>query len=217
MNPSFVLPLAGILLAGLLLFEFRGPRAGVLAFKTPLSVLFVATASAQAFSIPLYHGLLLAGLVLCLFGDVLLALPGERAFLAGLVSFLLGHVFYGAAFFGTAGLEPSSLVALLPLAAAGWGVWRWLRPRLNGMRKPVAVYIVVISLMACGAFGFLGEDSYGEAGRFLVIGGAVAFYLSDLFVARDRFVRKGFENRGVGLPLYYAGQFMLAFSPGLLG
>jgi uncharacterized membrane protein YhhN len=216
MNPWLVLPPAGILLAGLLWFESRGPRAGVLAFKTPLSVLFVITASAQAFSMPLYHGLLLAGLVFCLLGDVLLALPGDRAFLAGLVGFLLGHLLYGAAFFGTAGLEPSSLVALFPLAAAGWGVWRWLRPRLNGMRTPVAMYIVVISVMACGAFGFLGEDFRGGPGRFLVVGGAAAFYLSDLFVARDRFVRKGVENRWVGLPLYYAGQFMLAFSPGLL-
>jgi uncharacterized membrane protein YhhN len=216
MNPFFVLPLAGFLLAGLLRSEARGPRAAVLAFKTPLSVLFVLTAWMQAATLPLFHGLLLAGLLFCLAGDVLLALPGNRAFRAGLVGFLAGHMFYGAAFLGTAEPGRWSLVALVPLAAAGWGVWRWLRHRLNGMRVPVAVYIGVISLMVLASVGFLGGGAPRGAGRFLVVGGAVAFYLSDLFVARDRFVHRGVENRFVGLPLYYGGQFMLAFSPGLL-
>lgn len=46
--------------------------------------------------------------------------------------------------------------------------------------------------------------------------GAVAFYVSDVFVARDRFMKGGFVNRLVGLPLYYAGQFLIAFSLGFL-
>jgi hypothetical protein len=36
--------------------------------------------------------------------------------------------------------------------------------------------------------------------------------VSDLFVARDRFVQPGFVNRLLGLPLYYAAQAMLAIS-----
>jgi uncharacterized membrane protein YhhN len=46
--------------------------------------------------------------------------------------------------------------------------------------------------------------------------GAVAFYFSDVFVARDRFMKKEFLNRLVGLPMYYAGQFLIAFSLGFL-
>ena len=42
--------------------------------------------------------------------------------------------------------------------------------------------------------------------------GAVAFFLSDLAVARDRFVAKGWVNRVWGLPLYYFGQVLLATS-----
>ncbi len=38
------------------------------------------------------------------------------------------------------------------------------------------------------------------------------FYLSDLFVARERFVTSAFVNRLVGLPLYYGGQVLLALS-----
>jgi hypothetical protein len=36
-------------------------------------------------------------------------------------------------------------------------------------------------------------------------------------VARQRFVSEGFGNRLLGLPLYYAGQFLLAWSVGLIG
>ena len=44
--------------------------------------------------------------------------------------------------------------------------------------------------------------------------GAVLFYLSDIMVARDRFVAPGFANRLVGLPLYFGGQLLLAWSAG---
>jgi len=44
--------------------------------------------------------------------------------------------------------------------------------------------------------------------------GAMLFLLSDLTVVRNRFVEHAFVNRAVGLPLYYAGQLMLAFTVG---
>lgn len=44
--------------------------------------------------------------------------------------------------------------------------------------------------------------------------GAVLFYLSDLAVARDRFVKSSFLNRALGLPTYYLGQLLLAFTIG---
>ena len=44
---------------------------------------------------------------------------------------------------------------------------------------------------------------------------AVAFYLSDVSVARDRFVAPGFGNRIWGLPLYYAAQLLFALVDGL--
>jgi hypothetical protein len=42
--------------------------------------------------------------------------------------------------------------------------------------------------------------------------GAILFYLSDLAVARHRFVKAEFLNRGIGLPLYYAGQVLIAMA-----
>ena len=42
--------------------------------------------------------------------------------------------------------------------------------------------------------------------------GAAMFYVSDLSVARDKFVAPGLVNRLWGLPLYYAAQFVLAWT-----
>ncbi len=49
-----------------------------------------------------------------------------------------------------------------------------------------------------------------------VLPGAVLFFLSDLAVARDKFVTPGFPNRAVGLPMYYAAQILFAVSTGML-
>ena len=44
--------------------------------------------------------------------------------------------------------------------------------------------------------------------------GALAFYFSDISVARDRFVGAGFGNRLWGLPLYYFAQILFALACG---
>jgi uncharacterized membrane protein YhhN len=53
-------------------------------------------------------------------------------------------------------------------------------------------------------------------GAWFILVGAVMFYVSDIFVAHQRFVMQSFTNRLIGLPLYYAAQFLLAFSVGLV-
>jgi hypothetical protein len=46
--------------------------------------------------------------------------------------------------------------------------------------------------------------------------GALTFTASDVLVARNRFMRREFVNRAVGLPLYYGGQLLLAATPALI-
>lgn len=85
------------------------------------------------------------------------------------------------------------------------------------MKGPVTAYIVVISLMLTAASSLLGENSVLPRLQSMVTGGALAFYISDIFVARNRFIKTAFLNRLLGLPLYYTGQFLLAFSVGSSG
>jgi uncharacterized membrane protein YhhN len=207
---------AAVLLAGLLYFEKIGNQKGKLPTKTILSCLFILTALLQSHPSPEYFYILLIGLIFCLGGDVFLALPREKMFLFGLVSFLLGHVCYVLCFFYVADLNPWIWGgSAIGLAISGL-VFFWLRPHLGRMLVPVIAYIIVITAMVTGAFTVLGDAGLHSTGRFLVIFGAVSFYISDLFVARDRFLKTEFSNRLLGLPLYYAGQFLLAFSIGFI-
>ena len=158
-----------------------------------------------------YGKILLVGLVLAALGDVFLLGSTRSTFLAGLVSFLLGHVAYVVAFAGL-GMDGAWAVGTsVAVGEVAWTVVGWLRPHLTAdMRGPVYAYIGVISLMVFAAAGATGA---GETGWILV--GAIAFFLSDLAVARNQFVVVSITNRLWGLPLYYGAQFILAWTVGV--
>jgi uncharacterized membrane protein YhhN len=208
-----ILTAAVPLLAGLLVFEKRQSAWGLLLTKPFLSALFVAVALTGPAADPGYFRLILAGLLLCLAGDVCLiffARPGP--FLAGLVAFLAGHILYSIAFFTRAWPARGSLIAIAALLALSGGVFAWLRPRLGRMVVPVVAYMVIITAMVIGALSLMQNGSRDGTGRVLALAGAVLFYVSDLFVARQRFATTSYVNRLLGLPLYYAAQFLIAFS-----
>lgn len=204
------------LLAGLLWAEHTEDYQKILLFKAPLSTLFVLAAILQAHPLPTYYHLVLTGLILGLVGDISLALPGGSAFRMGLVAFLAGHLLYVLAFANLT--RPANWIHyanFLILAVSGSIFW-WLMPHLGKMLFPVALYVFVISVMVSGAWAVARNKEIGRAGALVIAIGAVFFYVSDIFVARDRFVTDEFLNRLVGLPLYYGAQFLLAFSVGLV-
>ena len=152
-------------------------------------------------------GWIVAGLLLCAAGDLLL-LGSGRSFDLGLLSFLLGHCAYIGAF--ATALPPSAWwrVAVVPLVLAAAGALRWLWPHLGRRRLPVVAYIVAISVMVWGAVAVVRAGAFPATAA----AGAFLFYVSDLAVARHRFVKPEFLNRGIGLPLYFAGQVLIALS-----
>lgn len=209
---------AACLLGGLLLAEKQESIAGKLITKTPLSMLFVLVALTQQRPDPFYYRLMMAGFFLSLLGDILLVFYQRPLFLAGLISFLLAHVFFVLALMGLGTVLSFSWVLLCgALVVAGGFVYCWLKPHLGTMKVPVIAYMVVISCMLAGAGRVLLDPGVPGGGRVVVFTGALLFYFSDLFVARDRFMEKSFVNRLLGLPLYYAAQFLLASSVGLVG
>ncbi len=213
---SLVVLLGIVLLVGVLFHEKKKNRRPLLISKSILSLLFVITALLQPRPVPAYFDYLLIGLVFCLVGDVCLALPQKKAFRVGLFAFLIGHVLY---IFSFSSLVPISdwfspgAVVLVVISAI---IFFWLRPHLKSILIPVLIYILVITIMAIGAVAVFWKSSFQVSGRALILVGALCFYASDLFVARHRFIKEEFRNRLFGLPLYYTGQFMLAFSVGLL-
>lgn len=186
-------------LAGLLWAEWRARPVARAVFKMSCSAGFLGLALAQGLETP-FARWVFAGLALSAVGDLLLLSEGRRPFIAGLLTFLVAHLAYAGAF---ARVGVPSVWTAAALATAALLVLRWLWPTLGGMRLPVVGYCAVISLMLWFA---LGVD------RVEVRLGSVLFYLSDLFVARNRFVREDVRNRLVGLPLYYAGQYLIALA-----
>jgi uncharacterized membrane protein YhhN len=145
-------------------------------------------------------------LTLSAVGD--LALLGRRsvAFLSGLGAFLLGHVCFLGAFLSR-GVEPVAFAgALVPLSVVFLIVWRWLLPHVPArMKIPVVAYMAVITAMVAAAFG-----THWRQPKVAWLLAALAFFVSDLAVARRRFVVPRGVNRLWGLPLYYGAQLVFA-------
>jgi len=193
---------------GLLVSDGCGWRPGVWIFKPLASTGFLAAAIAAGALDHGYGQIVFVALCLCWLGDVLLIPDDERIFVVGIASFLIGHVAFLEAFLHRGVAPIWGAVALLALVLPALWTLRWLRPHLSrGMRAPVIAYVSVISLMVAGAVG-----TYAAAPAIPLLAGALAFSLSDLSVARDRFVASSFVNRAWGLPLYYAAQLLFAAS-----
>lgn len=198
---AWLIGLGATSLLGLLYSVVQDWRTGRLFFKPLCSLGFVLLALSLGISSS-YGWLILLGLICAAIGDVALMYRRDVAFLIGLSAFLLGHVLYTVAF---ALVGQPAVRAALPVLGISLVLLRWLWPYVRKWRVSVSAYVLVISLMLLFA---LGVD------RWEVRWGALLFYLSDLFVARERFVVSGKINPLMGLPLYYLGQYLLAWSVG---
>jgi uncharacterized membrane protein YhhN len=176
--------------------------------KTAASTTFVLLGALRFSSGDTVGGLIVAGLALCAIGDVLLL--GNRTFDIGLGVFLLGHVLYIAGFHAALPIGQWSWLVLAPLLIVSGGATRWLWPHLGRRRFSVLAYVLVISVMVWGGVSAFIESSL----PWTAAAGAILFYLSDLAVARHRFVQRSFINRALGLPIYYLGQLLLALTIG---
>lgn len=197
-----------VCVAALLVAEFRGSVTGRWIAKPLASTGFLLAAWAGGAGETPYGQRVLVALALGWLGDVLL-IPKRRAtFLLGLGSFLLGHLAFAWAFAAEGLALGAFVVAALLLAAPALVAVRWLDPHVpDGMRIPVQAYVLVITAMVACAAGVLGAPR----GPWILLG-AVMFYVSDLAVARERFVENTPWNKAWGLPLYYGAQLLLAWT-----
>lgn len=194
---------------GLVLAERAHNQRGVWIAKPLASLGFIATAYAAGAHESIYGSNLLVGLCACALGDVLLIPRGAKAwFVFGMFAFAVGHGAYAVSFARYGIHDTAFLWALAPMVIVAILTLRWLGPHVPPlMQTPVRMYIAVISVMTAFAVG-----ATVASGHWLLAAGAIVFALSDLFVARERFIQPDFNNQLVGLPLYYAAQLMLALS-----
>ncbi|MDR3650049.1 MAG: lysoplasmalogenase [Acidimicrobiales bacterium] len=146
-----------------------------------------------------------AALVCSLAGDVLLMFPTDR-FVAGLAAFLVGHLCYVAGFWadGPSGIAfvVTSAVVVVVVVPLGRRILGAIGGR-RGLRGPVALYMVVISVMLATALA---------TGNVLAGIGATLVVSSDAMIAWNRFVRP-LRAADVGIMVtYHLGQAGLVLS-----
>lgn len=162
--------------------------------------------------------LLAAGLLFGALGDALLAWSPDT-FLYGALAFLIGHLFYIALFLragigvGAALKSPPRIVGAVALIIAAIVMTWLLVPRDNAMFVPLSVYTGVLTLMALTSLTL-------PMTRWLVMAGAVLFFISDGFVAWNMFHPDSDPTLAhwrsfAGWMVYWAGQ--AAICMGALG
>jgi len=158
----------------------------------------------------------LAALAFSWGGDVFLLFAdrSDSWFIAGLSSFLLGHLCYIQAFrqgpllpavtpFGEQaperGLKSIAWTALPVLAFAGFLI-KTIWPGLGEMALPVSIYALVIASMAIAALNRYRKVPAGSFG--MVLAGALIFVLSDSTIAWNKFYQP-FDAAGIVIMVTY--------------
>jgi uncharacterized membrane protein YhhN len=205
--------LSAVAVLALVLCDYRQFRLGRYLFKPLAAAAFVWLALSLDAAGTAYGKWLLAALLLCLLGDLLLMPDDERGFLAGLGAFLCGHLMFAVAFLQLPPYWPGLAVSAVPVVILLVAVRGWLLPHVNSeMRIPVVLYMLVISAMLLCA----GLTVQHPAG-WLIIAGAWGFACSDLAVARRQFINPESPwNQAWGTPLYFLSQMVLACTAALV-
>jgi uncharacterized membrane protein YhhN len=189
--------------AGNILADWKAWKKLVLATKIAASTSFLAIGILNSGS-SMYALLVVAALAFSWVGDVLLVWRNKSLFLAGIAAFLLAHVAYAGAFATHRFDQLAFVTALFIWIVVVVILIRWLWKYLDGpYRFAVLIYMAAITMMVSFA---------GATKSPLIAVAAGMFAISDIAVARDRFVRQSLTNKIWGIPLYYLAQVLFAIS-----
>jgi len=153
------------------------------------------------------ENLVAVGLFFGCLGDIFLML-NENMFVAGLASFLIGHILYVIAFSKQTSAKALSkhksyiLIAGI-LASFSYYLYNILQPSLGPLKIPVILYIIVIAAMAF--FAYTRRYQTNTLSFIICLIGALLFIFSDSILALNKFVAY-LTNSG----LYIMSSYILA-------
>jgi uncharacterized membrane protein YhhN len=176
----------------------------------PLTMLLLIVAAATA-DLPTVKGWIVAALVFGLVGDVGLMLSNKDTdtpdlpLMAGLGSFLVGHVCYLAAFarYGVHGLNVVAGVLIVGGAAA-----LALPQVLAGARKSGGGELTAVVALYAAMLAAMSVLAIGTAAVATAIGG-VLFLGSDMLIAFERFVRPVRRGPLLVISTYHLAQVLI--------
>lgn len=149
--------------------------------------------------------LMMAALAACALGDFF----GPGNFEAGVAAFALAHLLFSACFISIGLSRARFPYAVVATIAVSTLVLYWIHPHLEaGEQTLVWGYALVIGVMLTTALSLRKHEAAAT-----IVGAAIIFYVSDLFVARWRFVDESSMNAYFCYPLYYTACLMFASIP----
>lgn len=187
-------------------FEYAN-RQAVWIFK-PLTMIFIiAAVLIYGEKKSSFTRTILAGLIFSLFGDVFL-IPKDY-FLYGLISFLIAHIFYTAAFYreGRGRFNPLSLTSFIFGLLIILTVYKDIS---QSLKIPVIIYATAISLMLCFAMNLYLTKKNSRA--LFAFAGAFLFVISDSILAVNKFTYEFYLSKLLILSTYFAAQYLIARS-----
>jgi uncharacterized membrane protein YhhN len=135
-----------------------------------------------------YQRWMALGMALSLAGDVFLMLP-QDAFVQGLVSFLLAHLCFIAAFLDDSHFAERPLGMLACVAYGAFNLWALWPSLPMALHVPVVVYVLVLAAMGGQAVVRARRHVMDERALSAqwAMAGALVFMLSDTLLAWNRF------------------------------
>jgi len=207
---SFILTLIAVCFALIhIRAEYLGPTYQIYIFKplTMICIILIAVLNARR-KLALYGIMIIAGLLCSLVGDIFLMLPAEL-FIAGLISFLVAHLFYIVAFIYGRPFQ-FSFWYLLPFLVYGVFIFIGLAPTLGKLKIPVLAYIIIILIM-----GWQAGERWRQLRHYtalLAFIGALLFIISDTVLAYNKFYEHLEFGRALNLGTYFLAQGLIAWS-----
>jgi alkenylglycerophosphocholine hydrolase len=195
----------------------------------PLAMILVIlwTMAASRWSMQAMAVLLLLAQLFGLAGDILLMLP-SRWFLAGLSAFLVGHLLYISLLVWNIDLVAQVggypdlslwwvLLIMIVWAAVVLSFYRFVAPKSPRLTMPLMLWVpiqvygwILSVVLIFSILAVLFAPNFSVTLLFLPIG-AFLFYISDSFLAYDRFKRKMPKIRVWVMITYHLAQFSLAW------
>ena len=155
---------------------------------------------------PSWRGYVVAALVFSWAGDVFL-IPSDW-FIAGLVSFLIAHVFYIIAYHKTGAsngqLKPLDILKFV--AYGGLLIWI-IYPGLGNLLVPVLIYALV--LLGMGVWAHKRRGATTGISFKMVATGAMLFALSDGLIAVNKFAFEIPAERILIMSIYMTAQYLI--------
>jgi uncharacterized membrane protein YhhN len=193
--------------AAMLVYGYPLPNTSPLVTAKAIAILMLIAAAVRSVKTwSAFSRNIVIGLSFGLAGDIFLVAPHSVHFIPGLICFLIGHLFYIAAFLS---IKRRAIRWGVPAIAAGGAlylaflIWQLVGARNFLMIGPVSAYAIVILSMV-----YLGLST----GIRRVQAGVLFFLLSDSMLAIVNFVAHFPGERQLTWFTYYAAQSLIALA-----